>query len=117
SYSDGADACTVPSPDRFFFAALLPMQTPAFAAEEVYRVAKLDCRVALIRPNDAMGNYPLQPKYEPVWNALEETGLIYGMHPFPAGGALKPPGYTEQHSGAELVRRTVASSGVPHSFL
>ena len=61
--------------------------------------------------------HPLQPKYEPVWKALKDTGLIYGMHPFPAGGALKPPGYTEQHSGAELVRRTVASSGVPHSFL
>jgi len=32
---------------------------------------------------DALGNYPLQPKYEPVWDALEETGMVYGMHPFP----------------------------------
>ena len=117
AYNEWAYDYTKADPNRLFFAALLPMQNPVYAAEEVYRVAKLGCRVALIRPNDAMGNYPLQPKYEPVWKALEDTGLVYGMHPFPAGGALKPPGYTEQHSGAELVRRTVASSGVPHSFL
>ena len=58
---------------------------------------------------DAMGNYPIQPKYEPVWNALEETGLVYGMHPFPAGN-LKPPGYAEQYSGAELIQRTISTS-------
>ena len=80
-------------------------------------MAAQGCRVALVRPIDAMGNYPLQPKYEPVWNALEETGMVYGMHPFPAGAALKPPGYTEQYSGAELIRRTISASGIPHSFL
>jgi len=93
------------------------MQNPQFAVQEVYRVAAQGCRVALVRPTDAMGNYPLQPKYEPVWNALEETGMVYGMHPFPAGAGLKPPGYSEQYSGAELVRRTMSASGVPHSFL
>jgi predicted TIM-barrel fold metal-dependent hydrolase len=88
-----------------------------FAVQEVHRVAAQGCRVALVRPTDAMGNYPLQPKYEPVWNALEETGMVYGMHPFPAGGALKPMGYSEQYSGAELIRRTISASGIPHSFL
>ena len=83
-------------PDRLFFAAMLPMQNAQFAVQEVYRVGAQGWRVALVRPTDAMGNYPLQPKYEPVWNALEETGMVYGMHPFPAGAALKPPGYTEQ---------------------
>ena len=67
------------------------------------------CRVALVRPMDAMGNYPLQPKYETVWNALEETGLVYGMHPFPASGTVKPPGYTAQYSSAELIRRTISA--------
>ena len=66
-------------------------------------MAAKGCRVALIRPTDAMGNYPIQPKYERLWHAMEETGVVYGMHPFPAFGALKPPGYTEQYSGAELI--------------
>jgi len=43
--------------------------------------------------------------------------MVYGMHPFPAGGALKPPGYSEQYSGAELIRPPISASGIPHSFL
>jgi predicted TIM-barrel fold metal-dependent hydrolase len=117
AYNQWAYEYTKSDPDRLFFAALLPMQNPQFAVQEVHRVAAQGCRVALVRPTDAMGNYPLQPKYEPVWNALEETGMVYGMHPFPAGAGLKPPGYSEQYSGAELVRRTMSASGVPHSFL
>jgi predicted TIM-barrel fold metal-dependent hydrolase len=117
AYNEWAYEFTRSNPERLFFAAMLPMQNPEFARREVYRVAEQGCRVGLVRPIDAMGNYPLQPKYDPVWWAMEETGMVYGMHPFPAGGALKPPGYTEQHSGAELVRRTVSSSGLDHSFL
>src|ERR1700737_3488994 len=79
--------------------------------------AAVFCRVGLIRPIDAMGNYPIQPKYSRLWKAMEETGMVYGMHPFPAFGSLKPPGYTEQHSSAELIGQTVTSSGLPHSFL
>ena len=93
------------------------MQHPDYAIQEIRRVAALGCRVALVRPMDAMGNYPMQPKYEPVWDALEETGMVYGMHPFPAFGSSKPSGYSEQYSGAELIRRTVATAGLPHSFL
>src|SRR5438445_7777357 len=117
AYNEWAYEYTLEDPERLYFAALIPMQDPRFAVEEVYRVAAKGCRVALIRPMDAMGNYPIQPKYEPVWNALEDTGLVYGMHPFPAGGNLKPPGYAEQYSGAELIRRTISTAGLQHSFL
>jgi predicted TIM-barrel fold metal-dependent hydrolase len=117
AYNEWAYEYTLADPERLFFAALIPMQNPQYAVQEVYRVAAKGCRVALVRPMDAMGNYPIQPKYEPVWNALEETGLVYGMHPFPAGGNLKPAGYAEQYSGAELIRRTISTSGLPHSFL
>ena len=117
AYNQWAYEYTKADPERLFFAALLPIQNAQFAIQEIHRVAAQGCRVALVRPTDAMGNYPLQPKYEAVWNALEETDMVYGMHPFPAGAALKPPGYTEQYSGAELIRRTISASGIPHSFL
>ena len=117
AYNEWAYDYTRENPERLFFAAMLPMQHPQFAVQEVYRVAEKGCRAALIRPTDAMGNYPIQPKYEPLWNALEETGMVYGMHPFPAFGTLKPPGYTEQYSGAELIRRGLVTSGLPHFFL
>lgn len=117
AYNEWAYEYCQEAPERLFFAALLPMQDPVFAEKEIYRVAAKGCRVGLIRPIDAMGNYPIQPKYARVWRAMEETGLVYGMHPFPALGALKPAGYSEQYSGAELIALTATSAGLPHSFL
>ncbi|HEV3109166.1 MAG TPA: amidohydrolase family protein [Candidatus Binataceae bacterium] len=117
AYNDWAYEYCQEDPERLYFAALLPMQNPKFAVQELYRVAAKGCRVGLIRPIDAMGNYPIQPKYEPLWRAMEETGVVYGMHPFPAFGSLKPAGYTEQHSGAELINLSMTSSGLPHVFL
>ena len=117
AYNEWAYEYTLADPQRLYFAAMLPMQNPRYAADEVYRVAARGCRVALVRPIDAMGNYPLQPKYEPVWQAMADTGVVYGMHPFPASGNLKPPGYAEQYSSAELIRRTVSTSDLPHSLL
>ena len=117
AYNEWAYEYTLADPERLFFAAMLPMQNPRYAADEVYRVAAKGCRVALVRPMDAMGDYPLQPKYEPVWQAMADTGVVYGMHPFPASGNLKPPGYAEQYSSAELIRRTVSTSDLPHSLL
>jgi predicted TIM-barrel fold metal-dependent hydrolase len=117
AYNEWAHEYCQADPERLYFAAMLPMQDPTFATQELYRVAAKGCRVGLVRPIDAMGNYPIQPKYEPLWRAMEETGVVYGMHPFPAMGALKPPGYTEQYSGAELISRTIYASGLPHFFL
>ena len=111
AYNEWAYEYRQEDPERLFFAALLPMQDPTFAIQELHRVATKGCRVALVRPIDAMGNYPIQPKYEPLWTAMEEAGVVYGMHPFPAFGTLKPPGYTEQYSGAELIGRTDSPLG------
>ena len=117
AYNEWAYEYTLENPQRLFFAALLPMQDPRFAVEELYRVAAKGCRVALVRPTDAMGNYPVQPKYEFLWHAMEETGLVYGMHPFPATSEHVPPGYTEQSSAAQLIQLTMPTSRLPHIFL
>jgi predicted TIM-barrel fold metal-dependent hydrolase len=93
------------------------MQDPVYATQELHRVAEKGCRVALVRPIDAWGNYPIQPRYDGLWKAMEELGVVYGMHPFPAMGVLKPAGYSEQHSPAELIHKTCSSSSLPHFFL
>jgi predicted TIM-barrel fold metal-dependent hydrolase len=117
AYNDWAYEYCQADPERLYFAGLLPMQDATFAAQELYRVADKGCRVGLIRPIDALGNYPIQPKYGRVWRAMEETGVVYGMHPFPCLGVLKPPGYTEQCSGSELIALTASSAELPHNFL
>src|SRR5215467_12550620 len=117
AYNDWAYEYCQADPARLYFAALLPTQDAKFAEQELYRVAAKGCKVGLIRPIDAVGNYPIQPKYERLWRAMEETGVVYGMHPFPCLGVLKPAGYTEQCSGAELILLTAGSSKLPHNFL
>jgi predicted TIM-barrel fold metal-dependent hydrolase len=117
AYNEWAYEYTLENPERLYFAALVPLQDVKFAVAEVYRIAGKGCRVALVRPTDAMGNYPVQPKYEPLWNAMEETGLVYGMHPFPAIGGHIPAGYAEQYSASQLIQRTISTAGLPHTFL
>ncbi len=116
-YNDWAWGYCQENPERLFFAAMLPLQDPGSAVRELYRVADRGCRVGLVRPIDAMGNYPLQPKYDGLWRAMQETGVVYGMHPFPAFGSLRPTGYTEQHSASELINKAMVSANIPHSFL
>ena len=59
AYNEWAYEYCQEDPQRLFFAALLPMQDPVYAAQEVRRVAAKGCRVGLVRPIDAMGNYPV----------------------------------------------------------
>jgi predicted TIM-barrel fold metal-dependent hydrolase len=78
AYNDWAYEYCQADPNRLYFAALLPMQDAVFAEQEVYLVAGKACRVGLIRPIDALGDFPLQPKYGRVCRAMEETGVVYG---------------------------------------
>jgi len=66
---------------------------------------------------DAMGNYPMQPKNTSrSGNALEETGMVYGMHP---SCLLSSEALRLQRA---VFRRRVISAAplrhrLPHSFL
>ena len=55
AYNDWAHEYCSEDPERLYFAALLPMQDPVFATDELYRVAGKGCRVGLVRPIDADG--------------------------------------------------------------
>jgi len=84
-------------PDRLFGAALLPLNRPEDAAAEIERTADLGFRVALMRPVDARGAYPNDlgltasgptprrlTSLDSVFRTFEETGMVLGMHTFPA---------------------------------
>jgi len=82
-------------PDRLFPAGWLPLQDAEYTRQELHRIAQMGFRVALIRPIDAHGRYPNQifpsPKngtlsntMDKVFRAFEETGIVCGMHTFPA---------------------------------
>ena len=104
-------------PDRLFGAALLPLQSPEATVGELHRAAERGMPVGLIRPIDARGAYPndLAPasvsagSLDPVFRAFEETGVVLGMHTFPAmslGGTSGPgllvsPGELLNQAGAD----------------
>jgi predicted TIM-barrel fold metal-dependent hydrolase len=109
-------------PERLFGSALLPLQDPERAAEEVVRAAELGFRVGLVRPIDARGAYPNdigrvaaaggpgEPgPMDRLFKAFEDTGMVLGMHTFPASvqgrtaapGLLASPGQLVNHAGAD----------------
>lgn len=109
---------------RLFPAALLPLQSPELAVAELERVADKRFPVALIRPFDAAGRYPnalgsaaaafgiggAVPKtLDDLFRTFEETGVVLGMHTFPAHhpprtagpGMLASPGELVAYAGAD----------------
>jgi predicted TIM-barrel fold metal-dependent hydrolase len=84
-------------PDRLFPAGWLPLQNALYTSAELQRIAKMKFPVALVRPIDANGTYPNRifsasgggafgNTLDPIFRAFEDTGIVIGMHTFPAVG-------------------------------
>ncbi len=77
------------APRRLFAAAMLPLQNMDYAIEELTRIAKVGCfRAAFIRPMFLEGRYFTHPYYDPLWAALQSTGITAAIHP--AAGLWNP---------------------------
>ena len=77
-----ADFCRA-DPTRLFPAAIIPQQDNSDAISEVERVAELGFHCVIIRPNIIADRYPTHPDFDPVWQAIQDRGLVAGIHPFP----------------------------------
>jgi predicted TIM-barrel fold metal-dependent hydrolase len=104
---------------RLYGAALLPVQDPERTAKEIHRAAKLGHPVGLIRPIDANSLYPNDDApsmmasggpYDPVFRAFEESGMVLGMHTFPAPSFPHPLGTEYLASPGELFTRSGTDS-------
>jgi uncharacterized protein len=104
---------------RLFGAALLPVQDPERAAKEIRRAAGLGHPVGLIRPIDANALYPNDDAptmmasggpFDTVFRAFEETGMVLGMHTFPAPSYPHPLGVEYLASPGELFSRAATDS-------
>jgi predicted TIM-barrel fold metal-dependent hydrolase len=95
AYNNWAQDYCAAAPERLFPAGWLPLQSIHYTCAELERIAKLGVRVALIRPIDARGRYPnyIFPgvnggaptnTMDRVFRTFEETGIVLGMHTFPA---------------------------------
>jgi uncharacterized protein len=95
------------APDRLKGAGALPLQDPKEAAKEAHRVRELGLVGTFVRPN-AYNDKPFHHyDYEPVWEALEATGLPLGLHI--AGLADMP--------GASQAMRHLMAPGTHHAVI
>ncbi len=99
------------APDRLFPCGLLTPQDPYLACHELRRLAKLDFRVASIRPIDALGKYPNQPVFDPLWRTFQEVGVVCGVHTVTAGGQEQ----SSMYSPGELVEYAVGGEQIQGS--
>ena len=106
-------------PDRLYGAALLPVSDPVRTAKEVFRAKELGHPVGLIRPIDAQAKYPNEIRramlqgggdYDEVFRTFEETGMVLGMHTFPAPSFPHPLGDEYLASPGELFTRAGTDS-------
>ena len=70
-------------PTRLFPAMIFPQHDNEMAVGEIRRCAELGFRCAVVRPNIVAGRYPAHPSFDPIWQALTDTGMVAGLHPFP----------------------------------
>ena len=81
AYNDWAIEHFGPFPDRFVPVAIVPVADITQAVQEVERVAKLGYRAIKIPIVMKSRPYNL-PEYEPLWNTIEDAGLILNLHAF-----------------------------------
>lgn len=107
------------APDRLYGAALLPVQDPERTVHEIKRAKDLGHPVGLIRPIDAQAKYPNElasammaggGAFDQVFRAFEETGMVLGMHTFPAPAFPHPLGPDYLASPGELFTRAGVDS-------
>ena len=68
---------------RLIPAAALPTIDVDASVAEVRRIADLGLQVAFIRTNPVYGKKYSRPTFDPLWQAIVETGLKLGLHPLP----------------------------------
>jgi uncharacterized protein len=94
------------APDRLYGAAMLPMQDPRAAVDELRRVDQAGTfRAAFVRPNPCNGRVLSDPAYEPVWEAAEAIGMTIAIH---EGSSVTIPTLGSDRPFNALVLHTVS---------
>jgi predicted TIM-barrel fold metal-dependent hydrolase len=81
AYNDWLATYCAADPRRLFGAALLPLQDPDAAADELRRaVSELGFVAGFVRPNPCRGRSLPDRAYEPVWRTAEELDVPIAVH-------------------------------------
>jgi predicted TIM-barrel fold metal-dependent hydrolase len=115
AYNDWIADFSAVNRQRLFPAAIIPQHDNDDAIAEIRRVAAKGFRCVIIRPNIVAGRYPTNPTFDPVWQAIADTGLLAGVHPFVATPRQDPDctaWFLDRASEASGVRTGIMSESV-----
>jgi predicted TIM-barrel fold metal-dependent hydrolase len=68
---------------RLIPVATLPMTDVEAAVREIHRTAEMGFRACFIRTNPVQGTKYSDRAFDPVWQAIVDTGMKLGLHPLP----------------------------------
>ena len=108
AYNDWVADFAKAAPGRLFPAAVLPLQSVAFAVREAQRVAGLGFKAAFIRPAFNQNRFPAEWHFNPLWECLESLDLAACIHPSP--GSTNP----EWTSEGPFVERVASHLRIGH---
>ena len=94
AYNDWAIELFGPHPDRFAPVAVVPVGDIGWATKEVERVARRGYRAIKVPISVKERPYNL-PDYDPLWSALEDTGIVLSLHSFSNDEDLYPEDWGE----------------------
>ena len=98
---------------RLFGVGILPLADPGLAAAEVRRSAADGLVAVMARPNHLYGRNLGDPAYDPVWDAVEESGLVLAVHEGlglrgPTMGSERFTGFATRHLFSHPVEQMAA---------
>jgi predicted TIM-barrel fold metal-dependent hydrolase len=102
AYNEWVAAYCSHDPTRLAAVGVVPQRDPVRAAAEVQRAAALGLVGVLVRPNHVGPVYLDDASYAPLYEALEDTGLVLGIHEAlglrgPTIGADRFDGFAARH--------------------
>jgi uncharacterized protein len=105
AYNDWiTDFCSV-SAERLHPVGVLPLQSIPATLREIDRLADRGFRAVTFRPCFHQGRFLNHSDFDPVWAALEETGIVACLHPSP--GSTNPE-FTSHGPVLERLARNLA---------
>lgn len=80
AYNDWMAAYTATDPSRLAGVGIAPLADVKLAVQEARHAAELDLPGVMVRPNHVYGRSLGAPDYDPLYDVLEETGLVLAVH-------------------------------------
>lgn len=118
AYNDWIAQYCATDPARLTGVGVVPLADPALAAEEARHVASLGLAGVFVRPNFLYGRNLGDRAYDPLYEAIVESGLVLGVHEAlglrgsPTIGSDRFGGFALRHAHSHTMEQMAAAASL-----